>query len=112
MVLDKDILLKGNRIYSPNTCIFVPQRINSLFAKPNTLRGNLPIGVEYDKKDKKYRTNWSNAHKGYYDSPEEAFYTYKHDKEKYIKQIADEYRIKIPEKIYMAMITYEVDIND
>lgn len=29
--LDKDILFKGNKVYSPQTCIFVPQRINCLF---------------------------------------------------------------------------------
>lgn len=31
--LDKDILFKGNKIYSPETCILVPQRINTLFIK-------------------------------------------------------------------------------
>lgn len=111
-VLDKDILIKNNKIYSPDTCIFVPQRINSLFAKPNLLRCDLPIGVEYNKKDKKYRTNWSNSHKGYYDTPEEAFYTYKNDKERYIKQIAEEYKNKIPKKLFNAMNAYIVEITD
>ena len=35
--LDKDILIKGNKLYSPNTCIFVPHRINSLFVKRDKL---------------------------------------------------------------------------
>lgn len=29
--LDKDIILEGNKVYSPETCILVPQRINMLF---------------------------------------------------------------------------------
>ena len=35
MHLDKDILYKGNKVYSRETCIFVPQRINNLFVKSN-----------------------------------------------------------------------------
>ena len=45
MNLDKDILVKHNKIYSPETCIFVPQRINELFTKSNKSRGEYPIGV-------------------------------------------------------------------
>lgn len=57
--LDKDILLKGNKIYSADTCIFVPHRINSLFVKSYKLRGELPIGVSYHKRDKKFRADCS-----------------------------------------------------
>jgi hypothetical protein len=54
MCLDKDILHKGNKIYSPEYCIFVTQDINKLFIKCNKSRGKHPIGVGYDKKLKKY----------------------------------------------------------
>ena len=43
--LDKDILVKGNKVYSPETCCFVPSEVNLLFSKTGKLRGSLPIGV-------------------------------------------------------------------
>ena len=45
MALDKDILVKGNKIYSPDTCRFVPQYINSLLCDSGAARGDLPLGV-------------------------------------------------------------------
>ena len=120
MNLDKDILVKGNKIYSPETCIFVPQRINKLFTKTNKDRGDSPIGVRkyhckfqascsiYSiKEQKKYNKNL-----GSYNTPEEAFEVYKHFKENYIKQVADEYKDKIPQKLHNAMYNYEVEITD
>ena len=116
MCLDKDILIKGNKIYSPNTCVFVPQSINKLFEKANKSRGELPLGVSYDKKNKKYLAQCSVKGKqtnlGRYDTPEEAFQVYKQFKENVIKQVADEYKDSIPEKLYNAMYEYEVEIED
>ena len=43
MCLDKDILFKGNKIYSPKTCIFVPRGINNLFTKNDKCRTNFAI---------------------------------------------------------------------
>jgi len=43
--LDKDILIKGNKIYSPDTCCFVPNEINLLLTKNNSRRGDCPLGV-------------------------------------------------------------------
>jgi len=49
MHIDKDILYPGNKIYSPETCIFVPQRINMLFVnRPN--KSGLPNGITKLKK--------------------------------------------------------------
>ncbi len=122
MCLDKDILVKGNRIYSADTCIFVPHRINSLFIKSDKIRGELPVGVQYYERYKKFRAQCSiydlkeNKNKikslGHYDTPEEAFEVYKQFKENYIKEVADYYKDKIPSKLYDAMYRYEIDITD
>ena len=116
MCLDKDILVKGNKIYSPDTCIFVPEKINILFVKSDAKRGNFPIGIYYNKRCKKYvaqcKIYGKEIHLGYYNTPEEAFQAYKQCKEEYIKKIADKYINFIPEKLYNAMISYEINYND
>ena len=119
--LDKDILYKGNKIYSPQTCIFVPQRINILFIKSDKIRGDYPIGVVYNKRDDVFES-WINKcnndnkkkqiYLGRYNTSEEAFRVYKIEKEKYIKQIADECKPYIPKELYEAMYRYEVKIDD
>lgn len=116
MELDKDILNKGNKIYSPDTAIIVPQRINYLFTKRDSKRGDLPIGVHWDKRFEKYRAQCNNGkvkhHIGNFDTIKEAFRAYKMYKEELIKRVATEYKEIIPMKLYEALITYEVDIND
>ena len=120
MALDKDILVKGNKIYSPNTCVFVPQNINILFIKRNKARGKYPIGVYKPNNSNKYQAqcntfyNGKMQHKylGLYNTIEDAFNAYKKFKETEIKQIADEYKDKIPNKLYEAMYNYEVEITD
>ena len=114
MNLDKDILVKGNKIYSPNTCIFVPQKINGLFVKTDALRGDLPIGVckKGNKFIAKCNLNGKRSQIGTFDTPIEAFQSYKQFKEQYIKQVAEEYKNKIPSVLYDAMYRWEVDIND
>lgn len=116
MQLDKDILNKGNRIYDTENCCFVPNRINALFTKRQNKRGQFPIGVTYDKKRNKYKANCSfeesQKYLGSYGTSEEAFNSYKQFKEKYIKEIADEYKYKIPIKLYKAMHNYKVEITD
>lgn len=116
MCLDKDILYKGNKIYSSENCVFVPNEINALFCKANKIRGNLPIGVSFHKASNKYRascfTEDKSVHLGLFDNPLDAFNTYKKYKENRIKSIALEYKDKIPVKLYNAMMNYEVEITD
>lgn len=115
MCLDKDILYKGNRIYGPDTCIFVPTKINNLFTKCNKSRGGYPIGVSFY--NNKYIATCSNGYGnnkklGRYNTIEEAFNVYKEYKEYIIKQIAEEYKEFIPFILYEALCSYEVDITD
>lgn len=115
MTLDKDILYKGNKMYSPETCVFTPIKINNLFTKCNKTRGDLPIGVTRDKN--KYSVNchdgYGNTKKvGRFDTAEQAFNAYKEYKENVIKTIADDYRDYIPYILYKALYDYKVDYYD
>lgn len=113
--LDKDILIKGNKIYSPETCCLVPQNVNVLFTKRDTKRGNLPIGVQ--KQNNKYKASFNmskHINCPVKDTISEAFLDYKECKELYIKQIAiEEYeKGNITRKCYEAMTNYQVEITD
>jgi hypothetical protein len=118
--IDKDILVKGNKIYSPNTCCIVPHDINKLFTKSDSIRGDYPVGVCYDKYENKYISLLNKIHNGKniqvklgrYNTIKEAFEKYKEEKEKFIKQKAEEYKEIIPLKLYNAMINWVVEIDD
>lgn len=122
MALDKDILNKGNKIYSPNNCIFVPQIINNLFVKQSKIKFNYPIGVSYNKDSNKFSSRCriydfkenktKQRYLGLYDSPEQAFQAYKEFKEKHIKKVAEYYKEQISEELYQAMYSYKVEIDD
>ena len=120
MCLDKDILCKGNKIYSRDTCVFVPQRINSLFTKCDNARGDNPIGV-HPTSSGNYQVHCNNGYGkkiplGTYSTEEEAFRVYKEYKEKVIKEVIDSCKGKIPELFYSrlkeTMYNYEVEIDD
>ena len=121
MHLDKDILVKHNKIYSPETCIFVPQAINKLFVKSDKSRGSSVIGTS-PLKNGKYRAycqifnpetgKSKRSHLGVYNTQEKAFEVYKQFKEKNIKEVADYYKEQIPINLYNALYRYKVEITD
>ena len=120
MCLDKDILYKGNKVYSRESCIFVPERINTLFIKRNKSRGKDPIGVT-ELPSGNHQVICSDGYGkliylGTYSTKREAFRIYKEYKERVIKEVIDSYEGKIPEPFYSrlktAMYNYEVEIDD
>lgn len=114
--LDKDILVKGNKIYSPDTCCFVPKDINLLLLRNNANRGELPIGVTYKKHIDRFVSQITcygeRKHIGTFKTPEEAFLSYKETKEVYVKTVAEKYKSLISEDVYKALLAYEVNAND
>jgi hypothetical protein len=113
--LDKDILFKGNKIYSPQTCAFVPNEINCLFIKNKNSMNCLPIGVS-STPEGRFRARLlrfgREVRLGNYTTPEEAFYAYKFAKESHIKEVAEIWKGLISDKVYEAMCKYKVEITD
>lgn len=110
MHIDKDILYKNNKIYSPQTCLIVPQRINMLFVhKPN--KQNLPNGVRLTSSGK-YNAKYNDKTLGTFETMIEAAIAHDKAKKKSVIEIANEYKEEIPEKVYNALLNWIPDYID
>lgn len=100
MQLDKDIKVIGNKIYSPDTCLFVSPQINSLLLDRAKSRGACPIGVSFHKRARKFiaqcRSFRGYKHLGLFLTEESAHEVYKEFKKKVITDTAN-----LPENEYI-----------
>lgn len=113
--LDKDILVRGNKIYSPETCVFVPREINLLLVLQKSARGKYPLGVHFSKRGKfaaQCCINGKQTPLGFYDTPEDAFAIYKRTKESLIKEAAEKHKGAIDPRAYTALHGFQILITD
>ena len=115
--LDKDLLTKGNKVYSETTCVFLPQEINTLLVKNTASRGDHLIGVSWSKTNKAFkamvrRNKGKPEYLGYFNTELEAFNAYKQAKEIFIKEQANNWKSQIDIRAYNALMNYEVEIDD
>lgn len=97
MQLDKDILVSGCNIYSPDTCAFVPSVINKILLESSNKRGNYPLGVHYRKKKTTMINEWKRPfiaqlkykHLGVFDSALSAHSCWQKHKESKIRETVD-----------------------
>ena len=112
--LDKDLIFKGNKLYSENTCLFLPSQLNTLLISCKAARGKLPVGVAaHQGKFQAYCcTDKPSLYIGYFNTPEEAFYAYKQVKEAFIKRQAEKWKALIDPRAFAALMAYTVSITD
>ena len=115
--LDKDLLVKGNKVYSESTCVFIPAEINSLLTKRTASRGNHLIGVYWDKTKKAFiaqvsKNKGKQEHLGSFKTELEAFNAYKQAKESFVKEQANKWKDQIDDRAYNALMNYKVEITD
>lgn len=114
--LDKDLIKKGNKVYSEDYCVFIPREVNTALITRKSLRGDLPIGVSYHNRDKRFsskiKVKGNEVVLGYFKDQFEAFKAYKSAKEQYLTDLANSFKGLIDPRAYAALVNYEVDIND
>ena len=117
--VDKDLLFKGNKVYSAETCVLLPQQINTLITGANAIRGDLPKGIYYDKSkgiNSRYRARVSQDGKyvcyGSYSNLDDAWLAYKGAKEAWVKVVAERWKDKIDPRAYNALLNYTVEWDD
>lgn len=107
--LDKDILYPGNKVYSPYTCLLVPQYINVLFINKTNQRG-LPNGIIECKGG--YLAKYDHKDLGIYNTVEEAYRIQTNKKKEEIIKIANEKKLELPNIVYEALLNYEFSVEN
>ena len=115
--LDKDLLIKGNKVYSEDSCVFIPAEINTLLIKCTATRGEHLIGVCWNKTNRAFKAKVSKnkgktEYLGLFNTELEAFNAYKEAKESFIKEQAEKYKSQIDPRAYEALMNYQVEITD
>lgn len=110
--LDKDILSKNNKIYSMETCCFIPQALNKLLVFHTNKKKNkkLPIGVGYDKQVNKYIGFGVYKERKLFLNIKDAYNYYKQNKEYRIKELAKCYfeNNKISKRVFEVLTNYKL----
>ncbi|AHK11454.1 homing endonuclease HNH [Shewanella sp. phage 1/40] len=107
--LDKDLLIKGNKFYSPSTCTLIPKEINTTLTKNDAGRSVLGIGVSI-RASGNFRSNSKDG--GCFSNSGDAFLEYKYCKEGRLKSLAEKYKTLISKEAYLALYRYKVDEAD
>lgn len=108
-VLDKDILLPGNKVYCPEFCRFVPPHINTLLSVSKRSKRAGLLGTHTRKSDGKISAKASGHRRkylGYFNSEKEAHFAWLKDKANSIILAAENYKqsaVYLPE-VYDALI--------
>ena len=115
--LDKDLLIKGNKVYSEDSCVFVPKDINLLLIKRTASRGEHLIGVYWSNTNKAFvaqvrKNKGKRDYLGSFNTEIEAFKAYKKAKESFIKEQANKWKDNIDPRAYNALMKYQVEIDD
>lgn len=112
--IDKDILIPGNRVYSTETCVFVPQALNSFLTFREALRGEFALGVCFHKVNKNYiaavHINGDRQHIGSFEK-EDAYVAYKNAKEAEARRWAQRLRNRefiVDERVINALESYSI----
>lgn len=114
MCLDKDILYPGNKEYGPITCIWVPNKINTLFTFNQCTNTSGYPGIAYSEERHKYcaslSSNNNKVNLGRYETLKEAKIAYKLGKEAEIKRVTNLFKYYLPEFVYYILMNYEINI--
>lgn len=109
--LDKDFLHRGNKIYSKENCVFIPNKINTFLTQKQIRNKNTPVGVSFKKSVNKYvatiNINGNQKHLGYFDNIHDCRMAYVIARNDYAREIAKEYRGKVDQRIIDILENYD-----
>jgi len=108
--LDKDILSGDKKIYSPETCVFIPKDLNCVLLDNKSRKGKYATGVIKFRKGylAKIRKNVKTTQKQF-PTEQEAFAYYKKHKEVYVKELVNSYKGLVDDRVYDYFMNWKVE---
>lgn len=103
--LDKDILGNRSKVYSPETCMFIPNRVNVFLTLRTRFRGEYPLGVTWKVKNNKFESQITyngNNYLGLFSDPMEAHRAWQLAKIRAGCELAQQYKDSHP-KLYRGL---------
>ena len=103
--LDKDLIIAGNKEYSPYACVFIPNWLNTFLCDQKSNRGKYAVGVTLNRRRKKYTSECRDPVKkcgglvGYFNTEKEANHAYVERKVSHLNALKDEID-KIDKRIF------------
>lgn len=117
MQLDKDLLFKGNKVYSPETAVFVSNKINNFILTSGGARGNYLIGCSWDKSSESFKAEVNipslgkRINLGRYNTEIEAHLVWKKRKHELACELADSEYVtepRVAEALRSRFVNYNV----
>lgn len=114
--LDKDILVNGNRVYSPETCVFVPNEINTHFKDVEKGKDGYYGVNEIEPKHPNAKRGWvarccnvkkEREYLGFYDNPTDAYIAYRTRKIEVMSDLADKWKGEVDERVINSLQNFD-----
>lgn len=108
--LDKDLLVKGNKVYSPENCCLIPSEVNKLIVVSK--RSSAMLGTWFDESRGLWRSSLSKNSKvvtiGWFETELEAHLEYVKQKEIYVRKSAKKWKGVLDDRVFQALTEWTV----
>ena len=110
--LDKDLICKECKMYSPKTCCLLPPEVNAIFQNKVISKSTGVRGVH--KEGNKYTTTISKFGKqtylGLYETIEEAHNAYNNAKKEYLDELSERWKGTLPDNVCEAIKNFDISL--
>lgn len=108
--IDKDLLCYGNKLYSAETCMIIPRELNMVIQKRAKgecrLSGVTKHGAKYRAQISTDKWERGSEYLGLFTTAEDAHRAYIDRKKSVIRELAERWVLKVPDRIYLALLAY------